>query len=231
METNAAIVHTTHTCSHGHSHHHHHVHDVHETKTKIVVGISFLTMVAEIIFGYFTNSMALLSDGWHMASHVLAIGIAWFAYAFSRKNRENKKYKNGTAKVLSLSGYTSGLLLLGIAIFMGIECIMRLFKAESILYSDAILVAIIGMVVNIICAFVLHTKHDQQDENIKAAYLHVLADAVTSVIAILCLSLGKYFSLHWLDAIGGIIGSVVILKWSYGLIKQAAGKLLDYQNH
>ena len=211
------------TCSNAH-------HDMHETKTKIVVFISALAMVAEIIFGYITNSMALLSDGWHMASHVLAIGLTWFAYVYSRRNKSNAKFKNGTKKILSLSGYTSGLLLMGIALWMAIECIGRLFFNEIILYNDAILVAIIGLVINVVCAFILHSKHHHQDDNIKAAYLHVLADALTSLLAIVALFMGKKFNLNWLDAVGGMIGSVVILKWSYGLIKQSGEKLLEYEH-
>jgi cation diffusion facilitator family transporter len=144
------------SCSH--THHDHnltHDHDIHETKTKIVALISVLAMVAEIFFGYITNSMALLSDGWHMASHVLAIGLTWFAYIYCRKNKTNTRYKSGTDKILSLSGYTSGLLLMAIALWMAIECVIRIFSAENILYNDAILVAIIGLAVNIVCAFIL----------------------------------------------------------------------------
>lgn len=210
-------------CSHAH-------HDVHENKTKIVVLISAIAMLVEIGFGYFTNSMALLSDGWHMASHVFAMGITWFAYVYCRNNRANTKFKNGTDKILSLSGYTSGFLLLLIAGWMAIESVIRIFNQESVLYNDAILVAIIGLVVNIVCAFILNSKHHSKDDNIKAAYLHVMADTLTSLLAIVTLIFGKRFSINWLDSLGGIIGSIVILKWSYELIKQSGAKLLDYEH-
>ncbi len=229
METETLKTSCSHT-HHEHNHCHTHQHDIHETKTKIVVFISALAMIAEILFGFITNSMALLSDGWHMASHVLAIGLTWFAYVYCRKNRTNAKFKNGTSKILSLSGYTSGLLLMVIALWMAFECVIRVFSTETILYNDAILVAIIGLGVNIICAMVLHSKHHNEDDNIKAAYLHVLSDALTSVLAIVALFLGKQFNLNWLDAVGGMIGSLVILKWSYSLIKQSGEKLLDYQH-
>ena len=210
------------TCSHEH-------HDIHEIKTKIVVFISVLTMVTEILFGYITNSMALLSDGWHMASHVLAIGLTWVAYVCFRRNKSNEKFKNGTGKILSLSGYTSGILLMLMAIWMAFECVIRFFTYEIILYNDAIMVTIIGLIVNVVCAFILHSKHHHQDDNIKAAYTHVLADALTSFLAIVALYMGKKLNLNWFDAVGGMIGSAVILKWSYGLIKQFGTKLLDYE--
>jgi cation diffusion facilitator family transporter len=212
------------TCGCSHSHH-----NVHETKTKLVLYISAFVMLLEICYGHFTNSMALLSDGWHMASHVFAMGITWFAYAFSRKNRDNLKFKNGTAKVLSLSGYTSGILLLFVAFGMAIECFVKLFNNVAILYEDALMVAILGLIVNLICAFILNSKHYHEDDNLKAAYLHVLSDAVTSMLAIIALLIGKYFGISWLDQIAGIIGAFVILKWSWDLLKQSGSKLLDYE--
>lgn len=175
-------------CSHEH-------HDIQETKTKIVVFISVLTMVTEILFGYITNSMALLSDGWHMASHVLAMGLTWFAYVCFRRNQSNQKFKNGTGKILSLLGYISGILLMLMAVWMAFECVSRIFTYEIILYHDAIMVAIIGLIVNLVCAFILQSKHHHEDDNIKAAYTHVLTDALTSFFAIVALYMGKKLNL------------------------------------
>jgi cation diffusion facilitator family transporter len=211
------------SCAHSQS-------NIHESRTKIVVLISAITMLVELFFGYTSNSMALLSDGWHMASHVLAMGLTWFTYVYCRKNKTNQKFKNGTDKILSLSGYTSGLLLLAIALWMAFECVIRLFVKENVQYNNALLVTVIGLIVNFICAYILSHNNKNHDHNIKAAYLHVLADVLTSVLAIVALVIGKIYNQSWLDAISGIIGAVLITKWAYGLIKQSGAKLLDYEH-
>jgi len=206
-------------------------HKVHENKTGIVVLLTAIAMVTEILFGYWTQSMALLADGYHMASHVLAIGLAWVAYFFSRKYASSDKYTFNKKKLLSLSGFTSAILLLIVAITMAFESFLRLITPMEINFKDAIYVAIIGLIVNIICAFILHHKHEHSDYNIRSAYLHVLADALTSIMAITALTLGLYFNLFALDAITGIISSIVISKWALGLIKNAGKNIIEFSKN
>ena len=205
------------------SHHHDH-----ERKAKTVVLINVLAVVLEIGIGYHSHSMALLADGWHMASHVFAIGLCWIAYYFARRHKANEKFKNGTAKILSLAGYTSAVVLLIVAFLMSVESIERLIHPETIKFKEAVLVAIIGLVVNAISAKVLHHDHDHGDHNIRAAYFHVLADMLTSIAAIVSLLIGYYFDWIAFDAIVGIISSVVIIKWAIGLMKNSGKELLDY---
>ncbi len=201
----------------------------HERKTSWVVLITAITMVVEIFYGLWTNSMALLADGIHMGSHVLAIGLTWLAYVAVRRISRRGTFKGSTAKILSLSGYSSGLMLLIFAFVILIEAIQRFFNPSSIHFSEAILVAIIGLIVNIICAFILHHEHEHSDHNIRAAYLHVIADALTSVTAIAGLSAAWLWNIIWLDALGAIISSFVIIKWSFGLLKDSGKSLLDIQ--
>lgn len=199
----------------------------HEKQTMLVVIITALTMVVEIIFGLSTKSMALLADGIHMGSHVLAIGLSWVAYIIVRKVSANNNYKGNSNKILSLSGYSSGLMLLIFAFVILYEAFGRLYNPSEIMYKEAILVAVIGLVVNIACAFLLHHDHDHGDHNIKAAYLHVIADALTSVTAIIGLTAAMIWNIVWLDALGAIISSFVIIKWSVGLLKDSGKVLLD----
>jgi cation diffusion facilitator family transporter len=208
----------------------HHHHDAYEKKAKVVVIISFVTMVAEIIFGYITNSIALLTDGIHMGSHVLAIGLTWFAYLFIKKHKNNTQFKNSTSKILSLSGYTSAIILLVVALLMMVEAFGRVLDPESIKFNEALIVAIIGLFVNLISAKILHHDHEHSDHNIRAAYLHVLSDALTSILAIAALIVGKTYNIMWADALSGIVSSIVILKWSFGLIAQSGKKLVDYSD-
>jgi cation diffusion facilitator family transporter len=222
MSTEASHTH------HDHTHHHHH--EVHEGKTKLVVGITAVAMTVEITAGYITNSMALLSDGWHMSSHVMAIGLTWFGYAFAKRHKANSKFKNGTEKVLSLSGYSSAIILMVVAVLMLIESFQRIYHPENIHFKEALIISVIGLIVNILCAKILHHEEDHSDHNIRAAYLHVLADAVTSIFAIIALVLGIVYNIVWLDAVSGIIGSIVIVKWAYGLILQSGKTLLDYSH-
>jgi cation diffusion facilitator family transporter len=205
---------------------HEHTHN-HEQRTKYVVFLTFITMVVEIIFGLTTNSMALLADGIHMGSHVLAIGLSWIAYVVVRKISTNGNYQGNTSKILSLSGYSSGLMLLIFAFVILYEAIGRFVNPSEIHYKEAIIVAVIGLIVNLVSAFLLHHEHEQSDHNIKAAYLHVIADALTSVTAIIGLTAAMICNIVWLDALVAIISSFVIIKWSIGLLKDSGKTLLD----
>ncbi|MBK8806543.1 MAG: cation transporter [Bacteroidales bacterium] len=203
-----------------------HTHN-HEKQTMLVVIITALTMVVEIIFGLSTKSMALLADGIHMGSHVLAIGLSWLAYVIVRKVSANATFKGNSNKILSLSGYSSGLMLLIFAFVILYEAFQRLFNPSEIQYKEAIWVAVIGLVVNLACAFLLKHEHEHSDNNIKAAYLHVIADALTSVTAIIGLTAAMMWNIAWLDAAGAILSSLVIIKWSFGLLKDSGKTLLD----
>jgi len=199
----------------------------HEKSTMWVVLLTAVTMVVEIIFGITTKSMALLADGIHMGSHVLAIGLSWLAYIVVRKVSKSGKFKGNSDKILSLSGYSSGLMLLIFAFVIMAEAIERFFNPVEIIYKEAIFVAIIGLVVNIVSAFLLHHDHEHSDHNIRAAYIHVLADALTSLSAILGLIAAMIWDIPFIDTIAAIISSLVIIKWSIGLLKNAGAALLD----
>jgi cobalt-zinc-cadmium efflux system protein len=199
----------------------------HERRTLWVVILTAITMVVEIIFGLTTQSMALLADGIHMGSHVLAIGLSWMAYVIVRKLSGSKSFKGNKTKILSLSGYSSGLMLLIFAFFIMVEAIKRLSHPVDIVYKDAIFIACIGLLVNITSAFLLHHDHEHTDHNIRAAYLHVIADALTSVSAIIGLSAAMIWNIPFIDTIAAIISSLVIIKWSVGLLKDSGKALLD----
>ena len=184
-------------------------------------------MVLEIAFGYWTNSMALLADGWHMATHVFALALTWFAYIVVRKYSNTEKCSFDGRKLLSLSGFTSAIALLGVAVFVSIESVSRLFHPLEIHFREAIIVSAFGLVVNLLCAFFLHGEHDD-DHNIRAAYLHVIADAFTSVAAIVALTVGVIWKIFWLDCVIGIVGAVVITKWALSLMWGAGKELVDY---
>jgi len=196
-----------------------------EKKTLWVVLLTAVTMVVEIATGLATHSMALLADGIHMGSHVLAIGLSWLAYVFVRKVSSNEKYNLSSDRILSLSGYTSGLLLLIFALFIIIQAVERFINPLHIEFRQAIIVAFIGLAVNIVSAFLLHHDHGESDHNIKAAYLHVIADAVTSVSAIMGLTAAMIWNISYVDTIAAIISSLVIIKWALGLLK-VSGKVL-----
>jgi cation diffusion facilitator family transporter len=198
-----------------------------EHKTKWVVLLTAVTMVVEIFFGISTYSMALLADGIHMGSHVLAIGLSWLAYVFVRRVSVKGNFSGNPDKILSLSGYSSGMMLLIFAFVILFQAIQRLYHPAPINYQDAILVAIIGLAVNIASAFLLHHDHEHSDHNIRAAYLHVIADALTSVTAIVGLTGAMLYDIVWLDALGAIISSFVIIRWSVGLLKDSGKVLLD----
>lgn len=195
-----------------------------------VVILTAITMVVEIIFGLTTKSMALLADGIHMGSHVLAIGLSWIAYVIVRKVSKGKKFSGNSDKILSLSGYSSGLMLLIFAVVILVEAAERFYNPVVIVYKEAILVATIGLMVNITSAFLLQHDHKHSDHNIRAAYLHVLADALTSVSAILGLTAAMIWDIPFIDTIAAIVSSFVIIKWSIGLLKNSGKVLLDMEH-
>lgn len=199
----------------------------HESKTLWVVLLTAVTMVVEIVFGISTKSMALLADGIHMSSHVLAIGLSWFAYVMVRKLSQNSTFSGNTAKILSLSGYTSGILLFVFAIYIVVEAIGRLYSPVIIAYNEAIVVACVGLAVNVASAFLLHHDHEHSDHNIKAAYLHVIADALTSLSAIGGLIAAMVWDIPFIDTIAALISSAVIVKWAFGLLRDTGKALLD----
>lgn len=201
----------------------------HEKKTKWVVILTAVTMIAEIYFGINTQSMALLADGIHMSSHVLAIGLSWIAYVYVRRITAGAHFSGNKQKILSLSGYSSGLVLFIFAFFILYEAISRLLHPSQIQFKEAIFVAVIGLVVNLVSALLLHHDHSESDHNIKAAYLHVLADALTSVAAILGLTIALLWGWLWIDALCAIVSSAIIIKWAIGLLKASGAELLDVQ--
>ena len=203
-----------------------------ETRTIIVILITASMMCIEIVAGLAYGSMALLADGLHMASHTAALSISAYAYYFARKRVHDRSFSFGTGKVNSLGGYTGAILLLIFALMMVYESIHRLLKPEDILYNQAILVAVIGLIVNGASMLILgHDEHHHHghDHNLRAAYLHVLADTLTSFLAIIALLAAKFYAWNWMDPIMGIIGAILITKWSIGLLKQSGNVLLDRQ--
>jgi cation diffusion facilitator family transporter len=207
---------------------------MHERKTMWVVLLTSITMVVEIIFGVITKSMALLADGIHMGSHVLAIGLSWIAYIIVRKVSKNEKFTGNSDKILSLSGFSSGLMLLIFALVIIVEAVGRFFNPADIIYKEAIPVAFIGLAVNLVSAMLLHHNREHSDHNIRAAYLHVLADTLTSVSAILGLTAAMIWNIPFIDTIAALVSSLVIIKWSAGLLIDSGRVLLDIdpsQNH
>lgn len=208
-----------------------------ERRTQYVLILTAVTMVLEIIAGNVYGSMALLVDGWHMGTHVAAFVIAVFAYRYARNHSNDPAYTFGTGKVNVLGGFASAIALAVVALVMLVESLQRIVNPQSIHFNEAIAVACIGLFVNVISALLLksdrrHTHHNghdlhHDDHNLKAAYLHVLADTMTSVLAIIALVSGKYLGWSWLDPIMGIVGAIIITRWSYGLLKQASPILLD----
>ncbi len=221
-----------------------HSHDFHidssrgERRTLYVVLLTAFMMVIEIAAGYHYGSMALLADGWHMGTHVAALGITLFAYSYARRHAKNPSFSFGTGKVSSLGGFASAIALAVVALLMGLESTERLLFPQSIRFNEAIVVAVVGLIVNLVSAWMLHGSHSHDhdhdhdhshhhDHNLRAAYLHVIADALTSVLAIVALFCGKVFGLTWMDALMGMVGAVIISRWSLGLIRGTSGVLLD----
>jgi cation diffusion facilitator family transporter len=215
-----------------------------EQRTRYVVILTAITMVVEIIAGTVFGSMALLADGWHMGTHVAAFAITLFAYGYARRHANSGLYSFGTGKVSVLGGFTSAVVLIIVAVMMVVESMSRMFDAHPIQFNQAIAVAIVGLLVNLLSAWMLqgdhhhhehdhdhHDHHEHHDHNLRAAYLHVLADALTSVAAIIALLSGKYLGWMWMDPLMGIVGALVISRWAMGLLRDTSGILLDKSEH
>lgn len=225
-----------------------------EHKTLIVITMTAIMMVVEVVAGLVYGSMALLADGLHMASHTVALGITYFAYWYARNHAHNPRYSFGTGKVNTLGGYTGAILLAGFSIMMIWESAHRLIEPVPISFNQAIAVAVVGLIVNGLSVWVLgvhshdhhshdhhshdhhshdhshsHDHHHHEDHNLKSAYLHVMADALTSVLAIVALVVGKYFGATWLDPVMGLVGAALVARWSWGLLKSTSAILLDEQ--
>ncbi len=228
-----------------------------EQRTLIVIVITAVMMIVEIVAGLAYGSMALFADGIHMGSHMVGLGISFLAYIYARKHAHDQQFSFGTGKVNALAGYSSAIFLVIIALYMGYESLHRLINPVAIEYNQAILVAVTGLVVNGASMFILGDKgHSHKDEhahaddheheghththagpthaqgadhNLKAAYLHVLADALTSILAIVALLGAKYFKLNWMDPLMGMVGAILVIRWSYGLILGTSKVLLDHQ--
>ncbi len=244
-----------------------------ERRTRQALYLTTVMMVVEIVGGWWFNSMAVLADGWHMSSHALALGMASFAYACARRYAHDGRFAFGTWKIEILGGYTSAIALLGVALLMAVQSTERLFSPSSIHYNQAIAIAVVGLVVNLICAWWLHDSdghghshshghghghghhghkhshaHDHADHgahdhdhghashtgnaqaadlNLRSAYLHVIADAATSVLAIVALIGGKLWGAAWLDPLMGLVGAVLVTVWAIGLLRDTGRILLD----
>ncbi len=226
-----------------------------ESRTRWVIALTALMMTAEIAAGMAFGSMALLADGWHMGTHAAALGVAVFAYVYARRNANNPDYSFGTGKVGALGGFASAVGLAVVALMVLGESVTRLAAPVAIRFDEAIIVAVVGLVVNLVSAWMLHDDHDphhghghhhdheqhhhehhdepghdpndHRDHNLRGAYLHVLADALTSVLAIVALIAGRQLGWVWMDPMMGIVGSVVIARWSYGLLRDTGAVLLD----
>jgi len=224
-----------------------------ETRTLAVFALTIVTMMIEITAGVMTGSMALLADGLHMGSHALALGINAFAYWYARRHAGNPAFSFGTGKVNALGGFTGALLLAGFSAGMAFESVERLVNPTRIAFDYAIGVAVIGLVVNGVSVFILgdhdhghshghghshdHGHHHHEgthapephDHNLRSAYFHVLADALTSVLAIVALLAGKYWGTHWMDPMMGVIGAALVARWSVTLLRDTSNTLLDKQ--
>lgn len=214
-------------------------HDENGRRTLWVVALTFVMMIGEIVAGYITGSMALLADGFHMATHAVALGIAAAAYGFARRHANNARFSFGTGKVGDLAGFASAMVLGLVSLGIAGESILRLFQPTSVAFTEATIIAVVGLAVNIVSAFLLagnhgHHDHDHRhdhahhhDNNLRSAYVHVLADALTSILAIAALLAGRYLGWVWLDPVMGLVGAIVIAKWAYGLMRDSAAVLLD----
>ena len=223
-----------------------------ERRTWQVMWLTAVMMVVEIAAGTMFGSLALLADGWHMSSHTFALGIAAGAYYFARRYAHDPRFAFGTWKIEVLGGYTSAVLLLGVSAYMGFESVARLLRPAQIRFAEAIPIAVLGLVVNLVSAWLLslgrssggdgsHARHDHgpahahagsthvhhQDMNLRAAYMHVVADAATSVLAIVALLGGRYYGAAWLDPVMGLVGTVLVGRWAYGMLRGTGRALLD----
>ncbi|MBB3211739.1 cation diffusion facilitator family transporter [Herbaspirillum sp. Sphag1AN] len=223
-------------------------HDDSARRTLWVLLLTLAMMVAEILVGYLTGSMALLADGFHMATHAGVLAIATLAYRFARRHAHDPHYSFGTGKVGDLAGFASALLLGVVAIGIAVESLMRLVAPVQIAFDQALWIAVLGLVVNLLSAWLLagamgghhhdHHDHDHRDHqhhhhghhhdnNFRSAYVHILADALISVLAIIALLAGRYLGLSWLDPLMGLVGAYVIARWAVALIRNTARMLLD----
>ena len=219
-------------------------HTRNERRTWLVVALTGLTMVVEIIAGSVYGSMALLADGWHMATHTGALTIAALAYAYARRHSHDERFAFGTGKFGDLAGYTSAVLLALIALLIAWESFARLLSPISIRFPEATAVAMVGLLVNLLSAWLLHSgssdhhhhdhahdhgtdDHHHSDHNLRGAYLHVMADALTSVLAILGLLAGALYGWVWMDPLIGIVGALVIARWAWQLMRSAGAVLVD----
>lgn len=216
-----------------------------ERGTRAVMWITAVMMVIEIFAGWWFNSMALLADGWHMSSHAVAIGLSAFAYAAARRYAKDPRFAFGTWKIEVLGGFASAIFLLMVALMMVAASLERIFSPQPIHYREAIFIAVLGLIVNIVCAMILARAHDHDhghhhahdhghdhghhhhDLNLKSAYLHVVADAATSVLAIIALTGGWLYGWSWLDPLMGIIGAALVAVWAKNLLQQTGTVLLD----
>ena len=210
-----------------------------EFRTFIVIAMTSSMMLVEIAAGLAFGSMALLADGLHMGSHTIALSINAFAYVYARRNANNERYSFGTGKVNTLGGYTGALLLAVVALMMAWESVERLITPTSIAFNQAIFVAVLGLAVNGASVFILGMGHEnghehhhdhRHDHNLRSAYFHVLADAITSLLAIFALLVGKYFGAVWMDSVMGLVGAGLVARWSLGLLKSTGVILLDQQS-
>jgi cation diffusion facilitator family transporter len=219
-----------------------------EKRTSAVVIITFIMMTAEILFGWLTNSMALLADGWHMGTHAFALGLSLVAYILARKHARNRNFVFGTWKIEILGAYSSALVLGMVALIMVYTSVGRLIHPLNIHYNEALFVAIIGLIINIACATILnighgshfhnhhhddeathHSHHSHDDLNFRSAYLHVIADALTSVFAIMAIAGAKFLQFNFLDPLMGIVGAILISRWAFLLLKDSGRVLLDLE--
>ena len=212
-----------------------------ERRTRIVIAITGVMMIVEIIVGLLSHSMALLADGWHMSTHVTAFLITAIAYYFTRRHASDERFSFGTGKIGVLGGFASAVVLSVVAFLMAGESVHRIFVPLEIHFDEAIGIACIALIVNLVCALLLKEKHGHShdvagrdhhhdhahDLNLRAAYLHVLADAFTTCLAIIALTSGKLFGWSWLDPVVGIVGSGVVFSWAYSLLGVTSGILLD----
>ena len=222
---------------------HHHVFNesnpAAERGTRAVMWITATMMVVEIVAGWWFNSMALLADGWHMSSHAFAIGLSAFAYGAARRFSNDPRFAFGTWKIEILGGFASAIFLLGVAALMIFGSVERLFSPQPIRYQEAVVIAVIGLAVNIVCAMILgnaqhdhhhsdgHKEYSHHDLNLKSAYLHVIADAATSVLAIVALVGGWLYGWFWLDPVTGIVGAMLVAIWAKSLLIETGKVLLD----
>ncbi|OAO02218.1 cation transporter [Sphingomonadales bacterium EhC05] len=226
-------------------------HERNERRTWFVIALTSVMMVVEIAAGTIYGSMALVADGWHMSTHAAAMLIAVLAYLFARRNAKNPRFTFGTGKVGDLAAFASAIILALVALLIGWESVVRLANPVPISFPQAIVVAIIGLIVNLVSAWLLREDHDHhhghshhhdhshdeddhhhhhgRDQNLRAAYLHVLADALTSVLAIIALIAGSVYGWIWLDPLMGIVGALVIARWSWGLMRDTGATMLDYR--